>query len=332
MKFRGLLLSSVLSLIASTGMSEAAKELTFATSAPLGTPWVDHMDAIAEKIITNSNAAITVKQFHAGQLGTEPVMVQKTVRGRIDIIGTSMTAFTTVVPEMALMGVPFLWDSYEQVDCAMDQYLTPVFEPLFAKKGLKFLQWSELGWVHAFGKNPLLTLGDMKALKVRAAPAKYSVNFWKGIGANGIVLPLAETPSALQTGMVDGGALPAMTYIAIGMNKLAPNLTLSAHLYQAGAVVMSMRTWKKLSKTEQQNISEALVPVQGLRTDVRQMADSMIVRYKESGGPVHELSAEQRAAWKAAVVPYRKELVSSIGGSAKDVWPKILAAKKACSQ
>ncbi|WP_444932452.1 TRAP transporter substrate-binding protein DctP (plasmid) [Microbulbifer sp. SSSA002] len=331
MKIHGLLLGAAASIVASVGGAEAAKELKFATSAPLGTPWVKHVDAIAEKISTNSEGEISAKLFHAGQLGTEPVMVQKTIRGRIDILGSSMTAFSTVVPEMALMGVPFLWDSYAQIDCAMDKHLTTVFEPLFEKKGLKFLQWNELGWIHAFGTKPLVTLDDVKGVKVRAAPAKYSANFWQGMGANGVVLPLAETPSAIQTGMVEGGTLPAMTYVAMGMGKLAPHLTLSAHLHQSGALVMSMRTWKKLSATEQESITSALVPVQGLRDEVRNMADGMVAGFQENGGHVHKLSSEQREAWKTAVVPLREQLVSSIGGQAEEIWPKILEARQACT-
>lgn len=330
MELRELLLGAALSFTLSMSGAQAAKELKLATSAPLGTPWVNHVEAIAHKISLNSNGAISAKLFHAGQLGTEPVMVQKTIRGRIDILGSSMTAFSTVVPEMALMGVPFLWDSYAQIDCAMDKHLTPVFEPLFEKKGFKFLQWNELGWIHTFGKKPFLAPGDVKGVKVRAAPAKYSVNFWQGMGANGVVLPLAETPSALQTGMVEGGTLPAMTYVAMGMGKLAPHLTLSAHLHQSGALVMSMRTWKKLSKNEQDSITNALVPVQGLREEVRSMAKDMLAGFQENGGQVHKLTSEQREEWKTAVLPLREQLVSSIGGQAQEVWPKILEAKKAC--
>lgn len=330
MKLRGFLLGAALTLTVPAGAAEAAKELRFATSAPLGTPWVKHVESMIEKMADSSDGTLQAELFHAGQLGTEPVMVQKTIRGRIDVLGSSLTAFSTVVPELALLGVPFLWDSYAQVDCAMEQHLTPAFEPLFEEKGLKFLQWSELGWVHTYGTKPILSPDDVKGVKVRAAPAKYSVNFWKGMGANSVVLPLAETPTALQTGMVEGGTLPAVTYVAMGMGKLAPHLTLSSHLHQPAAVVMSMRTWKKLSREEKDSITNALVPVQKVRDDVRTMAESMVADFEQNGGYVHELSPEQREDWKNAVLPQREELVSSIGGRAQEIWPKILEAKQAC--
>ncbi len=331
MKLRVFLLGSALSLAVPAGAAEAVKELRFATSAPLGTPWVKHAESMIEKITDSSNGTLTAELFHAGQLGTEPVTVQKTIRGRIDILSSSLTAFSTVVPELTLLGVPFLWDSYAQIDCAMEQHITPVFGPLFEEKGLKILQWGELGWVHAFGTKPILSPEDVRGVKVRAAPAKYSVNFWDGMGANSVVLSLVETPSALQTGMVEGGTLPAVTYVAMGMGELAPHLTLSSHLYQPAALVMNMRAWKKLSREEQDSITNALVPVQDVRDDVRTMADSMVADFEQSGGYVHELSPEQREEWKNAVLPQREELVRSIGGRAQEIWPKILAAKQACT-
>ncbi|KZL12557.1 C4-dicarboxylate-binding periplasmic protein precursor [Pseudovibrio axinellae] len=324
-------LGVALSLLSFTGDAKAVTELKLATSAPMGTPWIDHMDSIAQQVAIKTDGAIKVKQFHAGQLGSEHVMLQKTIRGRIDLLGTSMTAFSTVVPEMALMGTPFLWESYEQVDCAMDKYLAPVFEPLLEEKGLKLLQWNELGWIHTFGKKPLISPSDVQGVAMRAAPAKYSINFWKGMGANGVVLPLSETASALQTGMVDGGTLAAMTYIATGMTKLAPHLTLSSHLHQSGVFVMSMRTWNKLSEDERDSIESSLVPLQNLRKEVREMTEEMIVSYEETGGEVHRLTPAQRAKWKSAVLPSRNELINSIGGESARTWPKIVEAQRACS-
>lgn len=330
MKIKNIAIATAITLGASTN-AFAALEMKYSSSAPANTPWVKHSEAIRDQLLVNSNNEIQMQLFNGGQLGDELTVIKQVARGRIDLGGFSMTAAATMVPELALMGVPFLWDSYEQLDCAMDNHLTQVYEPIFKQKGLQFIQWNELGWINAFGKKPLLTVADLDGYKMRAAPAKYSANFLKGMGANGIVLPFAETPAALQTGMIDGGTLPAVTFVAAGMGKLAPHFTLSRHVHQSGMILMSSKSWKKLGAEGQQQFTDSLAPIAGLRAQVRGMGDFLLNKYKEAGGPVHELSDEQRQQWKDAVTPSRQQLVDSIGGNASQIWPQILAAKQACS-
>lgn len=332
MHFKSLIAASAVALTAVSTSATAAIELKYSSTAPANTPWVKHSEAIRDAVAVNSAGEIQINLFNGGQLGDELTVIKQVARGRIDFGGFSMTAAANMVPELALMGTPFLWDNFEQLDCAMDNHLAPVFESLFDKKGFKFVQWNELGWINVFGKQPLLTVADFDGYKIRAAPAKYSANFLKGMGANGIVLPFSETPAALQTGMIDGAALPGVTFVAAGFGKLAPHYTLSRHIHQSGMILMSKKSWAKLGAEGQQQFMDGLAPIAGLRAQVRGMSDFLLGKYQEAGGPVHELSDAQREQWKAAVLPGRDELVASIGGDSDRVWQHILAAKQACNQ
>jgi len=332
MKIKSLATITGLALGLTSVASHALTEMKYASAAPANTPWVKHSEVLRDTISTNSNGEIKVSLFNGGQLGDEVTVIKQVARGRIAIGGFSMTAASTMVPEMALMGVPYMWDSYEQLDCAMDNHLSSVFEPLFERKGLKFLQWSELGWTNTLAKKPMLKPSDFDGYKIRAAPAKYSASFTKGIGANGVVLPFAETPAALQTGMVDGATLGAVTFVAAGFGKLAPHYTLSRHSHQSGVILMSTKVWDKLGAEGQAQVTNGLAPVASLRAQVRGMGAFLLNKYKEAGGPVYEQTPAQRAEWKAAVLPGRDALVASIGGEAATIWPQIEAAKQACSQ
>lgn len=332
MKIKSLAAATGLAIGLTSGVSHAVTEMKYASAAPANTPWVKHSEAIRDAVSANSNGEIKISLFNGGQLGDEVTVIKQVARGRIDFGGFSMTAAATMVPEMALMGVPYLWDSYKQLDCAMDQHLSAVFEPLFANKGLKFLQWNELGWTNTLAKKPMLTPSDFDGYKIRAAPAKYSPNYLENIGANAVVLPFAETPAALQTGMVDGATLSSVTFVAAGFGKLAPHYTLSRHSHQSGVILMSAKVWDKLGAEGQSQFTNGLAPIAGLRAQVRGMGAFLLNKYKEAGGPVYEQTAEQRAQWKAAVLPGRDELVASIGGDSATIWPQIEAAKAACSQ
>ncbi|MBT3437092.1 MAG: TRAP transporter substrate-binding protein DctP [Oceanospirillaceae bacterium] len=332
MKINPLFAVTGLAIALASVPSHAVTEMKYASAAPANTPWVKHSELMRDTVSANSEDAIQISLFNGGQLGDEITVIKQVARGRIDIGGFSMTAAATMVPEMALMGVPYMWDSYEQLDCAMDQHLSSVFEPLFEKKGLKLLQWNELGWTNTLAKKPMLSPSDFDGYKIRAAPAKYSASYLDGMGANGVVLPFAETPAALQTGMVDGATLSTVTFVAAGFGKLAPHYTLSRHSHQSGAILMSTKIWNALSSDEQTQFTDGLAPVTTLRAQVRGMGAFLLNKYKEAGGPVYEQTPEQRAQWKAVVLPGRDALVASIGGDAATIWPQIEAAKQACSQ
>lgn len=332
MKINPLFAVTGLAMALASVSSHAVTEIKYASAAPANTPWVKHSESIRDAVSANSNGEIQISLFNGGQLGDEITVIKQVARGRIGFGGFSMTAVATMVPEMALMGVPYMWDSYEQLDCAMDQHLAPVFSPLFEKKGLKLIQWNELGWTNTLAKKPMLTPSDFDGYKLRAAPAKYSASFMDGIGAIGVVLPFAETPAALQTGMVDGATLSSVSFVAAGFGKLAPHFTLSRHSHQSGAMLMSTKVWDSLGAEGQAQFDQSLAPVASLRAQVRGMAAFLLNKYKEAGGPVYEQTPEQRAEWKAAVVPGREALITSIGGDAAAIWPQIEAAKQACSQ
>ena len=52
---------------------------------------------------------------------------------------------------------------------------------------------------------------------------------------------------------------------------------------------------------------DGLPPVKSIRQSLRATADFLLGEYIKGGGPVHELTAEQRAAWKAKFEPNREK-------------------------
>lgn len=213
----------------------------------------------------------------------------------------------------------------------MDTYLAPVFEPLFEEKGLKLLQWNELGFVHVFGKRPLIAPEDFAGKVMRASPSHYSVSFWQGMGVPAVILSLSDLSGALQSGMVDGGTLAIPTYVGFGMARFAPHLTLSGHVYQSGALVMSLKRWNGYKPDTQRLILQSLRPLQSLRDDVRTMTAAILQQFEANGGQVHRLTVKQRSVWQDRVRQLRGDFVASIGGRAAEIWPLIQSARNKCT-
>lgn len=316
--------------IVTPASSQQKLEFKFVSAAPPKTPWEAQINRFRDEIAKETNGNIVMVPYINSVLGSEQDTILQVQNGRLESGGFSVTAGAQIVKEMSLLIGPYLWDSEKQADCVLDNFLFGEYQKLFDKRGLTLTQWSEVGWVNVYGKKPLLTPADARGYKVRIAPAASSKVFWDAVGANGVPLGVPDVNPSLQTGLVDGGDFPNLTYVAMGTGKLAPHLTLTQHQHQAGIVVFNKRFYDRLPKEQRAVIELASSPPHQLRAEVRGVQAAMLKAHQAQGGTVHALSPEQLAAWKKAAEPAQAALVKEIGGEAPRLWQIIQNAKKQC--
>ena len=307
-------------------------EIKLASIAPAGTPWIGHLEAWEQNVEAATNGEIDIVIYPSGQLGNEYDTFKQVQRGRIDAASLSGGVLSAFVPELALMSTPYLFDRIETIDCVYDGAMGDTLKSLVAEKNVELLQWGETGWVHVYAQDDLSDVASADGYKARVAPHEMSRTLWNSVGANGTELPYAETPAALQTGLVKAGESAEVSYVAFGLGKVAPHLMMTYHMHQAGGIVISNRTMKKLSPEQQQILRDSLPGTQAGRDSIRQMGVALVGQYEAAGGPVHRLTDEQRAAWKARVEPNWPGFVTGLGGRSEAMWPQVLEARSACGE
>lgn len=313
-----------------TAFAEPKVVIKVASIAPTGTPWVTTLEKWRDNLLAATNGEIEIKVFPGGQLGGEEAVLKQVMRGRISASNLSGSPIAAVFPEFALMSTPFLFDDTKTIDCIYDTKLKNEFSQILAKKDLKLIGWGEIGWVHIYAQDNLTNPASAKGYKIRIGANPMSHTLWSSVGANGIELPYVETPAALQTGMVKGGESAEISFFAFDLVKIAPQFMLTKHMHQAGATVMNLKQWNKLSPDHQKAVMDSVPSVAEYRAVIRGYGKSLVEKYKTAGGPIYELTAEQRAAWKKLVEPNWSKFVKGLGPEAEAMWSKILEAKKAC--
>lgn len=309
---------------------QAQTELRVATIAPEGTPWIKNLNKWAENLEKLSDGDLTLRIFPGGQLGNELDTFKQTQRGRIDIVGLGGGALSEQVTEISLMSTPFLFDDVAVIDCIYDGHFGAALADEIQDHNVELLFWSEVGWGSVFAKDDLSDVTQADGYKVRIAHNEMSRLLWNSVGASGIELPYVEMPGALQTGLVDAGEATGLTFVAFGLNKVAPHFVETKHTHQAGAVLIGERTLERLSSEQRQMLVDSIPAVSELRSTIRGVSEKMIDRHREAGGPVHTLTDAERKAWKAKVEPQWPDFVAGLGGNAEKLWPQLLEAKVAC--
>ncbi len=325
--------ASAIALALAAGQAVAQEVvIKVATLAPPNTPWTAHLEAWKANVAEASGGEIEIQIFPSAQLGNEFEVFKQVQRGRIDSGAFSGAAIAENIPEIALMSTPFLFRDAATIDCVYDGPLGEEFAALVEDKDMKFLQWQETGWVHVYAQDDLSDVAKAEGYKIRVSPTPISRMLWESVGASGIEIPYAETPAALQTGQVRGGESAAISFVAFGLGKVAPHFMKTAQYHMAGAITISMRKWNSLTPEQQRILTEGLPPVQNMRDGLRATSDVLLGKYVEAGGPVHELTDEQRAAWKAKVEPNWPGFVSELGEGAEAIWPRLMEARAACGE
>ncbi len=315
---------------ASAASGPGPAELRVAANSAPGTPWHDMWVRFEQGLAQQAPEAIDLQLFVTGQLGGEEATLSSLRRGRIQMGGYSLQGASSIVPELSMILAPYLFNSPAEVDFVMDQYLNELVAELFADKGLHFVQWAEVGWTHVFSREPILMPDDARGEPLRASTAPGARAFGKAIGSDLISIPFPEIVPGLQTGLIEGGQSGIGMYALTGIAKEAPHLTLTAHAFDTGVVLINKKWWDALPESSQAAIRASLDEVQFSRRDVRRViADIQQRQLAELGVTVHELNDAQRQAWRDAADQTHVELVADVGGRAQEMYDAIIAGKRA---
>jgi TRAP-type C4-dicarboxylate transport system substrate-binding protein len=316
-----------------TGSSSyAARDIKAASMSPNGTLWAKMQNQWAEQVKERSKGELNLQMFPGGVLGNEADILKKTRQGRIQLASISNAVLTTIMPEISLMGIPYFFDSAEEVDCVRNSDFGKGLMDRLEKHGLKFLNGGEVGWVYLFGKADFSDPKDLDGVRMFAYPNATAKILNDAFGIVGVTMPFADVASALQTGLIDGGGSPMIAFLAFGFYETAPHVTKINILHVGGSLVANKEFWDSLSKEEQDILSSSGTDPDQVRQQVRDMIGKMEASYIKKGGPVHIPTPEQIAAHKAKFESVKDQYLEALGPDAKALYPDLVEARKVCRQ
>jgi len=272
---------------------------------------------------------LTAKLMIYGEGGSEEQMLAALRRGRLQLASISSLVLSTLIPELEITKAPFLFESIEEFNFVLDAYLLDELQLLIAEKNLKALRWLELGGMNFYGKKPILWPKDVKDQRMRASSDIATRLFWEAVDADPIFLGSPDVVPALQTGLLDGGAAVALVYGGTGVSEQALHYTVSNHFF-IGALLMANKQWiESLSVVQKVAVTESFATNNEIRNVFRTMSRDFIASAAKSGVILHRLTPAQRVAWINATKVSHRQLISALGGGARQLYDVLLSGKRA---
>jgi TRAP-type C4-dicarboxylate transport system substrate-binding protein len=190
-------------LFGSPALAGAKYTFKVATIAPEGSIWTKRFHDFVAEVGEKSNGEIRFKIYAGGIMGDDRAMYRKMQIGQLHGGGFTMTGIGPVVPDFRVMGIPFLFRSYDEVD-EVTAGLREYFNAAFAKKGLEFIAKTEVGFVYSMSTIPISTLSQLQHSKTWAPEGDpISTAYLDTLGITPIPLSIPDVLTSLQTGMVE---------------------------------------------------------------------------------------------------------------------------------
>ena len=289
-----------------------------ASIAPPSTPWaklVKRIKRTFKKVVPADQ--LKVKTYLGGALGGEKDLVQRCLAGGLGMIGVTSGAIATVVPELNVLELPYLWNSEKQVDRALAGPLGEALKVALEKKGFVLYVWSENGFRHFATRDRFIHKPkDLKGLRMRAQPSYVHTSMYKAFGAAPNPMPAPEVPGALSSGVVDGYDNSLLYAYATQWYNSIKYLTVSKHIYQPAVIVFCKKVHDKLpAEMRAKMLSKAKKIQQAGRSMVRKGNRAAKKNHAASGVMVEK--QKNRAAFKAKAKKVWAEFARKTPGGAK---------------
>jgi TRAP-type C4-dicarboxylate transport system substrate-binding protein len=224
--------------------------------------------------------------------------IQGYTAGRFPL--TSVMELPLGVPSSKI-GAQVIWDLY-------GKYLKSEYQ------GVNMLSVWTIIPAHIFTTNkPIRTLEDLRGLRIRSAGPQVTETL-KELGAAPISLPASDVYDALQRGVVDGITTDFAAMKGFRFAEVAKYCTISNLYVLPMGLAMNQKVWDSLPP-DIKNIMEELCGLRFALENAKSFdKNNQVGReyFKEKGGEITELSAEQRKIWGQKFEIIDKKWVANI--------------------
>lgn len=328
MKFQkivGVSLATLMIATGSIGVSFAQEKIdikiSHANAADLGTDqqmfaWTfanyinDHSDTLNANIFANGGLGESREVLEGMQLGAGATVH---IGGAAELANFSK--------RVGVLGLPFLWKSYNHVHRALDGEVGDALKKDLEKQGFKVLAWADSwGYRNVVTTDKAITKPeDLKGLKIRTIPTDVFVASVNLMGASATPMDFGEIYTSLESGVLDGLEHTAATIVTSGFDEVTCCVVKTRHLFDPTALTYSLNEWDRLDDQQKEVVQNAA----NLASDiVRQLAPlrekESLAELEEIGMTITDINTE---TFEEKAISVQDKLADKIG--AKELLTKI---------
>ena len=215
-----------------------------------------HFERLAEEY---TDGAVDVKLRCCNQISSEDEGFKAMQLGTVDGFFISSNNVSPHWPLMDVTVLPYIFQNKEHLARVLDgdvgQFMK---DKLQQDTSVHLLAFGPALYRDFYNSvRPVNTMADMDGLKVRVPKNEVMIATFEAFGANPVPLAWSETPTALQTGTVDGGDNGTSFIKDMKFYEFEPHLVILEHFVAFSPLFASDAFMNKLSEEQREQIIRA---------------------------------------------------------------------------
>ena len=284
---------------------------------PVGSMYDEGHKMFKKLIEERSQGRIKVDIFPAGQLGAEVAMIEGVRLGTIDMVPCSTANAATIVPELGLFSVSYLFKDRTHVDRVLtDPGFSAQLDQVIASKnlGIRRVGYYTSGVRNIYSrKGSVAGPEDLRGVKIRVQNNPVEVQVWKAFGAIPTPMNFGEVYQALQSGVIDAAENGLAVVESNKHYEAAKFISQTEHQYGINPLFINEKKLASMPPDLQKIVLQTALDASAFeRKKDNELVDAAAEGLKTKGAV---LTRPEKTAFIALIAPIQNQVAQSTKGA-----------------
>ena len=287
-------------------------------------------EEMAEKVREYTMGRVALEILAGGTFGTEEEAWEAVKSGELDLCVIGGKLLEEEFPDTNVFQRPFLFDSTDEANYAMEHRTGQLMSACFSEKKLTLAGWMETGFSQIISMEEVTTAQNLVGRSVGALALPERETFWAAFNAQALTMSAAEQKQALRQGRISVCENTASVMWANFLYGEAQNLCWTNHFFGFLPLCLSENARNSLENLGEDVLLAFLrAAKEGCETQWRyleQVTDTSVTRLKENGVYFQTMAQEEKARMLEQYLRYAEDPARGLTPS--EEWLKALAEDK----
>ena len=271
---RHLLGASLLTLCASGAI--AAEKVTLKLAHNLDRSHVVHQafEEMAKEVQQLSNGNMRVRIYPSSQMGSARETLELLQNGALDMTKGSASDLESFDNTYAIYNLPYLFKDQAHFNQVVFGEVGKEIMESTKEKGFFAISAYVAGTRSFYAKKPITKPEDLKGLKIRVQASPTTLKMVELMGGSPTPISFGEVYTAMQQGVVDGAENNVPSWVQTRHIEIAKVFSEDEHTSIPDFLVISTKTWNKLTPDQQQILMKAAKDSEAYQQKLWEKVDS----------------------------------------------------------